>query len=162
MPVAQDIDALPAQRPRDGIGIHAEIVVAQHRIYPVTRPKPPKKLRRRPDISPGIGDEIPRKRNDVRIQPICLAHGLGKPFLGQKKTVMNVGYLNDAQAVERAGKSIQPDALIIHAEAIAGTPSCGRFQIRASPSSAQCRPGAIGPAIEKLCHRLPGSPEPEM
>ena len=114
MPVAQDINALPAQRQRDGIGIHTEIVIAQHREYAVTRPKTPQKLRRRSDISPGIRDEISRERNDVRIQPVCLAHSFGKPFFREKETVVNVGNLHDAQAVERAWESIQPDALIVH------------------------------------------------
>ncbi len=122
MPVAQDINALPAQCHGDGICIHAEIVIAEHRVHPVARPQAPKQLRRRPDISPGIRDEVPRERNDVRIQPVCLPHRLGKPFFGEKETVVNVGNLHDAQAVKRARESIQPDSLIVHAEAIDGTP----------------------------------------
>ena len=112
VPVAQDINALPAQRLRDGIGIHAEIVVPEHREHPVTRPQTPQQLRRRADIPPGIRDEVAGERNDVRIQPVCLPHRFGKPFLGEKETVMNVGNLHYAQALKRIREGIQPDALI--------------------------------------------------
>ena len=161
VPVAQDINALPAQRLRDGIGIHTEIVIAEHRVHPVTRPKAPKQLRRRSDIPPGIRDEVSGERNDVRIQPVGLPHRFGKPFFGEKETVVNVGNLHDAQAMKRTREGIQPDALIVDGETIAGTPAPRRFPEQLPPNSAQSRLGAIGQAIEKVCRRLPRSPEPE-
>jgi hypothetical protein len=50
--VTQDIDVLPAQSLGDGIGVHAEIVIPQHRVYPVTRSQTPQDLGSRSDISP--------------------------------------------------------------------------------------------------------------
>ena len=64
--------------------------------------------------------------------------------------------------MKRARERIQPDALIIHAEAITGTPYALTIPEQLLPNTAQCRLGAIDPAIEKVCRRLPGSPEPEM
>jgi hypothetical protein len=128
MPVSQDINALPAQSQRDGIGIHTEIVIAEYREHTVTRPKPPKEFRSRFDIPPGIRNEISSERNNVRIQPVRLPHSFGKQFFGEKETVVDVGNLHYAQAVKRAREGVQPDALIVDGESITGTPSCGVLQ----------------------------------
>src|SRR5580704_1389527 len=125
MTVSQDVDALVAQRLGNRVRIHAEIMVPEHRVYTVTRAQPTEKLCRWPNHPPGIRNEVAGEGNDVRVQAVRLPHGLGKPFLGEKQTVMNVGNLNDAQAVELARERIEPNALLVHAEPLARSPRGG-------------------------------------
>ena len=125
MPVAQDFDVLPAQRQRDGLRIHAKIMIPQHREHPVARPQTAQDLRGRLDIRPGIGDEVSGQGHDIRIQPVGLPDRLGKPFLRKKQPMMNVGNLHDAQAAERIGEGIQPNPFVGHGEPVAGSPSRG-------------------------------------
>src|SRR6266700_7725244 len=98
-------------------------MVAQNRVNPVARPQTPKQLRCGPDVPTGIGDEIARQGNNIRMEAVCLHDGLGEPLFRQKQTMVNVRNLYNAQAGECAGECIEPNPLLIYAEPVAGTPS---------------------------------------
>jgi hypothetical protein len=83
--------------------------------------------------------------------------------------MVNVGNLHDAQAMERVREGVQPDALIVHSESIAGAPSHGRFQscprrvvlnTAAAPSAKPSRHFVAGSEVprNRKCKAIPHHP----
>src|SRR6266566_90007 len=123
MLITKDFYAMPPQRHSYGIGPHPEIVISEDRKHTVSRPQAAQDLSRRFNIRARVGDEVSGEYNDIRSKAVRLLHGLGKPLLGQEQPVMNVRNLHYAQAAERFGEGIKPDALIVHSKAFARRPS---------------------------------------
>ena len=96
-----------------------------------------------------LGDVVAGQGDDVRFEPVCGVYGLFNLFAARKRTVMNIGKLNDAKTVKSLGQAVQLDTLMLNAEHV-GLSERGTSNMRQAKSQGPQRSvRSFGTAIRR-------------
>src|SRR5579863_3234940 len=111
MPIPQNLNALPPQRPLYRVSPYSEIVISEHRHNARTRAKPTEYLRDRLNRRSGICDEVAGERNQVGFESIREFHNRGDMVQRHEQTVVDIAQLQYAESTKSFRQVTEPDSL---------------------------------------------------
>ena len=115
--IAQDLDALAIKGGGDSSRRDTKVVVSEDGEDAVAGTQGPKHFGGRLDVIARTGNEISRKRNDVRFEFVGQFNGEAESGGREIEAMVNVGKLDDAKAVKRFGQIGKTDAVLGHFDA---------------------------------------------
>src|SRR5690349_8301931 len=105
------------------------VMITQDGIDAILRFQTTQHLRARRGIMPFLGNVVAGERDDVGLKPVSSVDGALDLVAVRERSVMNIGKLNDAKAVERFRQATQLDALVFDAEHVR-LGECGTSNMR--------------------------------
>src|SRR5579864_2074761 len=119
MPIPQNLNALPPQRPLYRVSAYTEIVIPEHGDNARTRAKAAKYLSDRLDRRSGICDEVAGERNQVGFESIRQFHNRSDVVQRHEQAVVDIAQLQYAESTKSFRQVTKPDSLRRNSQAAA-------------------------------------------